>query len=261
MKQNKNLKQKLDYHYRYFDKSKISPDPLEFPHRFKNIYDIEISAFISSVFAYGNVAQIMNTLEKIHSIMNNKPYEFVLKFNYEKHKNLFAGIKHRFYTTEDIAHLFAGLRKVYEGYGSLKYLFLLYYFEKEENIKNAVSFFSKNLLSLCGGNAGHTHGLAFMFPDPFKGSACKRMNLFLRWMIRKDELDFGLWIEIPPAKLLIPVDTHVARICRMLKMTKSKAVSWKMAEEITAGLKEFDPEDPVKYDFAICHIGMRKMEF
>ena len=104
-------------------------------------------------------------------------------------------------------------------------------------------------------------GSKFMFPVPEKGSACKRMNLFLRWMVRKDDLDFGLWREIHTSKLVIPVDTHVARISRSLRLTKRKNVSWKMAEEITEKLKKFDPEDPVKYDFAICHIGMRKMKF
>ena len=100
-----------------------------------------------------------------------------------------------------------------------------------------------------------------MFPLPEKGSACKRMNLFLRWMVRKDELDFGLWNEIEKKKLVIPVDTHIARICKTLKLTKRKNVSWKMAEEITEKLKIFDPDDPVKYDFAICHIGIRKLKF
>ena len=100
-----------------------------------------------------------------------------------------------------------------------------------------------------------------MFPLPELGSACKRMNLFLRWMIRKDELDFGLWNKIAPHKLVIPVDTHVARICRELGLTSKKNVNWGMAEEITANLMKYDPADPVKYDFAICHIGMRKMIF
>jgi len=100
-----------------------------------------------------------------------------------------------------------------------------------------------------------------MLPDPAKGSACKRMNLFLRWMIRKDDLDFGLWNEIPPSKLVIPVDTHVSKICKELKLTRRKNESWIMAEEITEKLKKFDPHDPVKYDFAICHIGMRRLAF
>ena len=100
-----------------------------------------------------------------------------------------------------------------------------------------------------------------MFPFPELGSACKRMNLFLRWMVSKDDLDFGLWSEIFTNKLIIPVDTHIARICKKLELTTYKNVSWKMAEEITENLKKFDPVDPVKYDFAICHIGMRKMKF
>ena len=100
-----------------------------------------------------------------------------------------------------------------------------------------------------------------MFPLPEKASACKRMNLFLRWMVRKDELDFGIWDKIPTSKLLIPVDTHIARICSMLGLTSRKNPDWKMAEEITNNLKKIDPEDPVKYDFALCHIGMRKLEF
>ena len=106
-----------------------------------------------------------------------------------------------------------------------------------------------------------TQGIKFMFPLPSKGSVCKRMNLFLRWMVRKDELDFGLWDEIDKSKLIIPVDTHIARICRKLKLTKKKNINWNMAEEITENLKKYDPDDPVKYDFAICHIGMRKLRF
>jgi len=99
-----------------------------------------------------------------------------------------------------------------------------------------------------------------MFPDPKKGSACKRMNLFLRWMVRKDDMDLGLWGEIPTSKLIIPVDTHVARIAKELGLTKQTTANWKMAEEITENLKMFDREDPVKYDFALCHIGMRKLK-
>ena len=255
------LKKRLDYHYRYFDFDKISPDPLEFPHRYENKYDIEISAFISSIFAYGNVKQIISVLEKIHKVMGDSPYEFVTEFNLTEGRKKLKGIKHRFYDEEDILTLFYTLKKVYENYGSLNYLFLLYYFPKEEFLKSTVSCFSNNLLHLSEGRKELSGGLKFMFPDPFKGSACKRMNLFLRWMIRKDELDFGLWQEISPSQLIIPVDTHVARICRELRLTKRKNVSWQMAEDITRKLKKFNQDDSVKYDFAICHIGMRKMKF
>ncbi len=256
------IKNKLNYHYKAFDRNAIAPDPLEFPHLFSNKYDIEIAAFIASVFAYGNVIQIMKTLDKISSVIDENPHEFVLNYNHQKDYSLFNGIKHRFYTSEDISALFAGLNTIYNTYGSLNYLFLLYYFEKAENIKGALSFFSNNLTDIVIKASEHdSRGVRFMFPDPLKGSACKRQNLFLRWMVRNDELDFGLWKEISTDKLIIPVDTHIAQISKKLKLTKRENVSWKMAEEITNNLKKFDANDPIKYDFALCHIGMRKLNF
>ncbi len=260
---NLSLKRKLDYHYRFFSKDRISPDPLEFPHKYSNSSDIEITAFIASIFAYGNVKQILNSLNGIEKIITHHPYEFVLNFSKKEYKYL-SKLKHRFYTSEDIISLFNILNSSLKNYGSLKKMFLLYYFEEEKNLKNSISSFVGNLVNLCthcNKNNSITPGLRFMFPDPLKGSACKRMNLFLRWMIRKDELDFGLWKEIPTNKLVIPVDTHIARICKELKLTKRKTTSWLMAEEITENLKKYDRLDPVKYDFAICHIGMRNLQF
>jgi uncharacterized protein (TIGR02757 family) len=254
----KNLKSRLDYHYRAFDRSQISPDPLEFLHKYKNPYDIEAMGIIASVFAFGNVRQIINVLSKIESITGKSPYEFILSYKYDRDASIFAGIKHRFYTSQDIALFFSILNRVYTVFGSLNMLFIHYYFEEADNIKDSLSFFSKNLLACAGKNP--TQGVRFMFPDPYAGSACKRMNLFLRWMVRKDELDFGLWKEIRTSQLLIPVDTHVSRICRELKLTKMSTVCWRMAEEITANLKKYNSDDPVRYDFAICHIGMRKLE-
>ena len=150
----------------------------------------------------------------------------------------------------------------YREFGSIKNLFSKGFDKNDENVKNGVTNFSEYFLTNYKKMYGDfSNGIKFMFPLPHKGSACKRMNLFLRWMVRNDELDFGLWNEIPPNKLIIPVDTHIARICKQLKLTKRKNVNWKMAEEITGKLKMFDPVDPVKYDFALCHIGMRKLEF
>jgi uncharacterized protein (TIGR02757 family) len=154
------------------------------------------------------------------------------------------------------------LHLAYKEFGSLKKLFLTGYQVTDSNTKNAITNFSNYFLQKAQSKFGSlSRGIVFMFPLPEKGSACKRINLFLRWMVRKDELDIGLWKGIPTSKLIIPVDTHIARICRKLKLTKRKNVSWKMAEEITNNLKKFDPDDPVKYDFAICHIGMRKLQF
>ncbi|MGE5401946.1 MAG: TIGR02757 family protein [Ignavibacteriales bacterium] len=256
------LKRKLNYHYRFFDKKMISPDPLEFLHKYHDPRDIEAIGLIASVFAYGRVAQIISTLQKVSQLMEFEPYNFILSYDPAKDSAVFSDLKHRFYTPDDISLLFRILHRVYTNYSSLKELFLLYYFREEDNLKESVSFFGRNLLNLAGCREEKLPaGLKFMFPDPMLGSACKRMNLFLRWMVRHDDLDFGLWCEIPRSKLVIPVDTHVARICTELKLTKRKNVSWLMAEEITHNLRKYDPEDPVKYDFAICHIGMRNMKF
>ena len=218
-------------------------------------------AFIAAVFAYGNVKQIINSLQKFLELAENKPFSFIQNFNPVEIQKEFSFV-HRFYSTEDIVHLFQLLNIAYAEFGSLKSLFLSSYIETNLNTKNAITNFSNCFLNKAQKEFGTlSRGVAFMFPLPEKGSACKRMNLFLRWMVRKDELDFGLWNEIPTSKLIIPVDTHVARICRELKLTKRKNVNWKMAEEITEKLKKFDPDDPVKYDFAICHIGMRKLHF
>lgn len=254
------LKNKLDDHYNYFDRTKISPDPIEFPHRFNNPQDIEISAFISSLFAYGNVKQINNTLQKIHSIMEWMPYKFVYEYSANNNNVYFKNVYHRFYSSEDIHNLFVGMNRLLKSYSSIRGLFYST-IDNEFNLQKSIGLFSNKMIELCSSNKKTTRGIIFMFPNPQKGSACKRMNLFLRWMVRKDELDFGLWEEIPKDKLLIPVDVHIARICKQLKLTKKKNVSWKMAEEITEKLKKFDSEDPVKYDFAICHIGMRKLVF
>ena len=258
-----NLKDKLEYHYRTFNFEQIEPDPLQFPHLFKDDKDIEVMAFISSVFAYGTVAQIISTLNKIVQIMNNQPYKFILNVEKKNLKEKLDGLKHRFYNEHDIATLFLVLRKVYRFHDSLKNLFLINYKGDEPNLKSGISRFSEEILLSAvsvNGSKNLSNGIKFMFPLPEKGSACKRMNLFLRWMVRKDELDFGLWNEIPSAKLVIPVDTHIAKIARQLKLTSRKLVSWKMAEEITEKLKKYDPDDPVKYDFALCHIGMRKLK-
>ena len=257
-----NLKQKLEYHYKAFDRTKLEPDPLQFLHLFKDKRDIEIIGFIASIFAYGNVKQIENTLNKLVIVFEGKPYRFIKNFNIKNDRQKLDGINHRFYTNEDIIQLFYVLNKEINRFGSIKKIFLSGYNISDFNVKNSLVHFSNHFLNSFQRSFDNiSNGTKFMFPLPEKGSACKRMNLFLRWMVRNDELDFGLWNEIPSSKLVIPVDTHVARICKSLKLTKRKNVSWQMAEEITQNLKKYDSNDPVKYDFAICHIGIRKLKF
>ena len=206
-----NLEQKLNYHYKAFNRSQLEPDPLQFPHMFEYEKDIEVMSFIASVFAYGNVIQINNTLQKIVEIMNYNPYKFVMLFDKKADSVKLIGLNHRFYTELDIARLFNLIQIAYKEYGSLKNLFLSRFNKRDENVKQGIKNYSNFFLNRYRNKYGKlSNGIKFMFPLPEKGSACKRMNLFLRWMIRKDELDFGLWSEIPKNKLVIPVDTHIA---------------------------------------------------
>jgi uncharacterized protein (TIGR02757 family) len=254
------LKEKLEYHYNAFDRTVIAPDPLQFLHLFSDRNNIEIIGFIASVFAYGNVKQILNSINKILSISAGEPYKFLTGFSPQTELKLI----HRFYTSSDIRILFLILKELYLQYGSVEKCFMMNYSPKDKNTAPALSGFSKQMLVIAKKYVHQgelSRGIKFMFPDPDSGSACKRMNLFLRWMVRKDELDFGLWKGIRTGQLIIPVDTHIARIAQRLKLTQCKNVSWKMAEEITENLKKYDPDDPVKYDFALCHIGMRKINW
>lgn len=253
-----NLKEKLEFHYKSFNKSNIDFDPILFPKKFSDYYDIETMAFIASIFSYGKIEQILSSLGSFLCLAENQPYDFIL--NYDKKVRI--NFNHRFYKSSDIHNLFLVLQFVLSKHRTIKNLFLSGYSERHPNIKQALSAFSKTILNTYENKFMNlNHAVKFMFPIPEKGSACKRMNLFLRWMVRKDNIDFGLWSEIPRNKLIIPVDTHIAKISKELKLTNKKNVSWKMAEEITEYLKKFDPIDPVKYDFALCHIGIRKLKF
>lgn len=255
------LKRKLEYHYKRFDRESIAPDPVEFPLRITSPPDREIASFISAVMAYGNVRQINTSLKNIFTFLGNHPYDAILNFSgvSENHP---LSVKHRFYSSNDIGTLFYVLNHILLKYGSLKIFFLKNYDESDENVGGMIEKTGLEFYSILDQlKIPLTHGLKFMFPRPSGGSACKRINLFLRWMVRKDQIDFGLWNEIPASKLIIPVDIHIARISRDLGLTNQKSVSWRMAEEITENLKKFDQYDPVKYDFALCHIGMRKERF
>ncbi len=255
------LKRKLDYHYARYDKSKISPDPLEIPHLYSERNNIELVAFLASVFAYGGVKQILKTLYSLSNLLGENPVASLSDIETTVRRVISSQIKYRFYSNADVANLLRLLAHFREKYGSLENLFMKGYNENDRNVRNAAENFSLAFLQACKEKGCLTRGIKFMFPRPSKGSAAKRMNLFLRWMVRDDELDFGLWRGVRKNALVIPLDVHVARIARKLGLTARKSNDWKTAEEITETLKLFDKNDPVKYDFALCHIGMRKEEF
>ena len=258
------LKETLDRFYREYNlKSRIEHDPIEFPHRYKKSEDIEIAGLIASSLAYGKVTLFKPVINKILSItsLNGSLQEFIINFELSKDSKLFSGIKYRFNSEKEIIGLIYFIKSALIEYGSLKNLFYSFYNSGDKNITNALTGFVKYFISLdmsaVYDKKGQTVGIKQFFPSPAEGSACKRLNLYLRWMVRSDDsVDFGIWNKIPPSKLIIPLDTHMARICTHLGLTHHKTTGWKMAEEITDNLKILAPKDPVKYDFALCHLGI-----
>lgn len=257
------LKAYLDRLYKTFDIEFLSTDPLEFVHKFKKNEDREIVGLISSSLAYGRVEGIKRSVGKVLSVMGGRPRDFVMGFRPERDGKLFEGFVHRFNDGKDISALVYYMRQMIEESGSIGTFFLKGYSPEHRNMKEALAGFSSNVLSLDTGGIYGTKklpqkaGVRFFFPTPLDGSPCKRLNLYLRWMVRRgDRLDFGIWKGADPAKLVIPLDTHIARIAKNIGLTKRKSPDWKMAEEITEALKKLDPEDPVKYDFALCRLGI-----
>lgn len=262
------LKDFLDQLYRTFDIQSFSPDPLEIVRRFEDPRDREIVGIIASSLAYGRVERILFSVERVLSVMGGSPYAFVMQFNPVRDTERFEGFVHRFNRGVDIACLLFFLRQAVDLYGSLETMFADGYYEEDRDTGKAIARFVGRFLGYdCSplyreGVLPADAGVRFFLPSPADGSACKRLNLFLRWMVRhgRDGLDLGVWKAIPPSKLIMPVDTHVARLARDLGLTERKQADWKMAIEITECFREFDSDDPLRYDFALCHWGMMEQK-
>jgi len=255
------LKQKLDSFYRDYDfQKRIAHDPIELPHQYARPEDIEISGFIASCFAYGKVTLFKPLIKSLLSRMGQSPYDFLIHFNVGRQRDLFAGLRYRFNMNYDIIGFIYILNRVIRKYGSLESAFKRYYRKSDPSVEAGLAGIIDAFLgvdtSAVYGDDLKRKGLLQFFPSPSGGSACKRMNMFLRWMIRDRDIDFGIWKGIPKNKLVIPLDVHIARISRCLGFTLRSTQDWKMAVEITEFLKTMDPEDPVKYDFALCHQGI-----
>ncbi len=261
----KRLKECLEGIYDKFEESYLYSDPLGFVRKFDDIGDIEVAGFIAAGFAFGGVPQILKILDKIDKIVDHKFYEFALNFNVADGFKMFKGFYYRFIKEKDIVALFLILSEVLKKYDSIESFFLEGYNPSDINLKNAIISFSKRAMGLVDFTPVYGSAVPpkdsmvhFFFTSPADGSPCKRINLYLRWMVRNsDNLDFGIWNGgIQPYQLLIPVDTHMARISRYIGLTKYGSPSFKMAEEITENLKKLDCFDPVKYDFAITRLGI-----
>lgn len=248
-----NLKEHLDDLVKKYETEEfISHDPIQFIHRFSKKQDAEISGLVASSLAYGNRKHIIAIVNKIHELMEYEPYEFCKKYTVEKGEKIFEGVNYRYTSSQDLVAFFHCLSESLKKYDCFEDMFVKYYQKDDKNIKNALIGFSGEIKSFCP----QMRGLNFLLPSPVNNSACKRLNLFLKWMVRKPPVDLGLWTSVDPAKLIIPLDTHVARISQVLGICSRKSNDWQKAEMITDILKECDPSDPAKYDFALFGFGV-----
>ena len=254
------LKDTLDNLYLRYKKRYSSKDPVWILHKLKDPKDIEIMGLITSAYSYGKVELINQFMENLLKSIGYKPHEFTINFTKRKDKKYLAGLKYRFNSVNDLFNLILTIKVNVLRHGSLKNLFLRGYRNNSSNIIPALTSFSTALNSIIDDykrKKGYYH---YMISNPLNKSTCKRMNMFLRWMVRKDEIDTGIWSEVSRSKLIMPVDVHIARISQKLKLVKRKSVDLAYAVELTEKLKTFDSEDPVKYDFALCHIDMEGKE-
>jgi len=252
------LKKVLESLYERYNRAElIKPDPLQFVYRYTEPADMEIVALLAADLAYGRVQQIEKSLTSLLALMGKSPYGFVCDFSDARRKTL-RSFKHRFTTGDDISDLLSLLRQVFHRYGSIQEFFVQGYDGADENVIPALSKFCRSLCETYAAKHGGqvSRGLKYLLASPDGGSACKRLNLFLRWMIRDDRVDAGLWKSIDKAKLVVPLDVHMARLCRILGLYSQKTPSLAAALKVTESFLEIQPADPVKYDFALSRIGI-----
>jgi len=240
----------------------IESDPVMFLHRYEDPADIEIVGFVAASLAYGRVSQIKRSTSIVLGIMGKSPAEFVRNFDPARDSRQFDGFVHRFTKGKDLAALCHLLGQMVRGWGSIE-SFMIPGNESPRDVKALLIDFSRRALSLDvtvfypGGVIPAGAGVRYFFPSPSGGSACKRLNLFLRWMVRgPDGVDMGIWRNLSPCQLVIPMDVHVGRISRLLGLTRYSGNSWKSAVEVTESLKRLDAEDPTRYDYAVTRLGI-----
>ena len=247
------LKQLLDEKYNAFNHASfITSDPISVPHRFSKKQDIEIAGLFAALLAWGNRTTIINSANRLMKLMEESPHDFILNHK-EKDRQRFEKWVHRTFQFEDLLYFLEFLQYHYKSHESLETAFSSGMSEKDATIENGLIHFHRYFFSL-----PHLPRTEKHMQTPLRKSACKRISLYLRWMVRSDErgVDFGLWKSISPAQLICPLDVHVHRTAMSLKLITRKQADWLTAMELTKSLQKFDPSDPVKYDFALFGLGM-----
>ena len=244
------MKTELNNLYQQYNKRKfVHPDPLEFLYNYQDKRDVEVVGLIASSLAYGRVAQILKSVSIVLDKMGKSPFIYLENSTPQKIKKDFKGFKHRFTTDVELSYFLIGIKIINEKYGSIENMFEIE--AGEENILPALSKFVTELSKLSGMKKNS------LFADPSRGSACKRHNLFLRWMVRTGDVDLGCWKNVKPDKLVVPLDTHMFDIAKKLGFTCRKQANMKSALEITSNFKKINSKDPVRYDFVLTRFGIR----
>jgi uncharacterized protein (TIGR02757 family) len=240
--------------------ARAEQDAIRHPRRFTDPRDIEIAALLAACLAYGRVDLFAPQVDLALARMGSSPYHFVLDFDVKRDRRAFDGFGYRFNRPRDLVGFCVAARAVLVQHGSLEASFAGGFSPEDVTVGPALdrfvgAFLDADLSAVFPGGR-LSRGYRHLFPRPSAGGPCKRLLLFLRWMVRREPPDFGLWTAIPPSALVIPVDTHIEHMARAIGLTRRRSRGWRMAEEITARLRRLDADDPVKFDFALCHKRM-----
>ena len=247
------IKQLLEEKYlEYCQPHFIELDPISIPHLFEERNDIEISGLIAATIAWGQRPTIIKNAKSAMQRMGNEPFRFVMEHS-ENDLKMFDGFVHRTFNSEDLKHFARSLRSIYSKYDSLEAVFLEGIETDDKNMMNSIAHFKQVFFSIPHEKRSQKH-----ISDPLKGSASKRVNMYLRWMARPNDrgVDFGIWNRIPTSILSCPLDVHSGRNARQLGLLNRAQNDWKAVEELDTSLRLFDLNDPVKYDFALFGMGV-----
>ena len=254
------LKAPLERLYATFNHVESAVDPVQVVRRYTTPADREVVAFCASALAFGRVASVLSTTESLLAVLGDSPAAFVRNFDPARDTDRLRPLVHRWIRGVDLIALLWILQRMIAEAGSIERFFLAGHAASASDVGPALNRFGARALAIdldaiYGARDGR-RWVTYFFPRPDAGSACKRLNLFLRWMVRRDAVDLGVWSGLSPSKLVVPLDTHVIRVGRCLGLTRYRSPGWAMASEITESLRRLDPEDPVRFDFSICHLGM-----
>ena len=246
--------------YTGFDHVESATDPIHIVRRYARPEDQEVVGFCAAGLAFGRVASVLQSIEALLRLMGPSPAAYVRDFDAARERPRLKPLVHRWIRGDDLTALMLVLQRMLREHGSIEDFFLAGDDATAADLAPGLDSLSERALAMdlrpAYGRVPKRPGVAYFFPRPSAGSACKRLNLFVRWMVRKDAIDLGVWTRVSPSRLIVPLDTHIIRLGRCLRLTRLTSPGWKMAAEVTASLRAIDPVDPVRFDFSLCHIGM-----